>query len=165
MQWRSRGVRAAITPMSRSFAARRTRSSRVASVRGGSALLRHLWKRADLQHKLLPGLCSSVSGQTRFRRGCRITPFVFNQRPFAVHSLMINTLVCVLAGGEFLRCAWGVAIENGSKFPFFFLLLAGFSSILSPRLWMRNTFRYHIEARTMAECIGVATQQMVIRDL
>lgn len=58
-------------------------------------------------------------GANEIQRGCRITPFVFHQRPFVVHSLLINTLVYVLAGGEFLRCACGVAIENGSKFPFF----------------------------------------------
>lgn len=112
--------RAAITLMSCSFAACLTTSSHVLSqlcpAHRASAESPAETSRPAAQ--AAPRALFFGIGANEIQRGCRITPFVFNQRPFAVHSLLINTLVYVLAGGEFLRCACGVAVENGSKFPF-----------------------------------------------
>lgn len=41
-----------------------------------------------------------------------------NHRPFAVHSLVINMLIYVITGSEFLRSTCRVVKLFGSKFPF-----------------------------------------------
>lgn len=90
-------------------------------------------------------------GANKIQCGGRITPFVFNHCPFAVHSLVITMLIYVITGGEFLRCTCSCHIiwKQGSIF-------ASVSFFLHKTLhrWMCNTFRYHIEAWTMAECIS-----------
>ena len=65
----------------------------------------HLRKRADPQHKLLPRLCTFVSGPTRSS-----AVVGFNHPPFAVHLLAIHMFIYVITGGTFLCCTCSVAI-------------------------------------------------------